>query len=134
MKKLLIILVIFAGLGYGGYKLAVAYASDYMVEKVADEMITEEEKEQLLSDPELVKLLEDDITDDDLPFTTKEEALKVVTKKFSMSEINELREKASSGLNSETLAEIKGAIEGKLSEEEIKALKVIALKEIQSKQ
>ncbi len=63
-----------------------------------------------------------------LPFTTKEEATKVLINKVGITQLNEIRHQVQEGTisNEEVLDEV----QSKLSEDEILALKVIAYKEL----
>ena len=63
-----------------------------------------------------------------LPFTTKEEATKVLIKKVGITQLNEIRQQAQEGTISKE--EVLEEVQSKLSEEEILALKVIANKEL----
>ena len=63
-----------------------------------------------------------------LPFTTKEEATTVLIQKVGITDLNDMRVKLQDG--SMTQEEALQMVEGKLSDEEIAALKVIVYKEL----
>lgn len=67
-----------------------------------------------------------------LPFHTTGQATRVLIKKVGVTELNELRKEAQSGTM--TPQEAVQKLEGKLTEEEMLALKVIAYKEIYNQQ
>jgi hypothetical protein len=140
MKKLFIAMVILGVLGYVGYHYAISFASDKVIDQVAEHVLNEQEVEQLLNDPDVKKMVEQDIgkpsvesSVEGLPFHTKEEALKAVTEKFSVGELNEIRYKVTDGIDSKEKEELIALLEEKLSPEEMEALKIIALKELQKK-
>lgn len=127
-----LVLVVLSGLGVAGYKFALSFISDKMMDEVANQALNQEEIEKLKNDPEVKKLLEQDLSTtetEDLPFHSKEEALKTVVQKFSINELNEMKNKAIHGTR-EDRAEIKAKLDERLSEEELRALKIIALKEL----
>ena len=68
------------------------------------------------------------VDESNLPFTTKEEAARVVIKKVGISKLNEIRADVQEGNISKE--EVMQELQSKLSEEEITALKVIAYKEM----
>jgi len=90
-------------------------------------------KRAIESDPELQAFINnaESVDESTLPFTTKEEATKVIVKKFGISEIKDLQSRVQEGQVSKE--EILQEVEGKLTEEEITALKVIAYKELYNK-
>ena len=68
-----------------------------------------------------------------LPFQTKEEAVRVLVKKFSVSELQELQSKAQNGMTAEDKQRLFNQIESKLTDEELLALKVLAYKELEQR-
>ncbi|WP_052948870.1 hypothetical protein [Mesobacillus campisalis] len=71
---------------------------------------------------------EADANEEELPFTTKEEAARVLIKKVGLTRIQEIHTEVEEG--SANREQIMAEIQSKLSEEEIQALKVIAYKEL----
>jgi hypothetical protein len=141
MKKLFIAMVILGVLGYVGYHYAISIASDKVIDQVAEHVLDEQEVEQLLNDPDVKKMVEQELDEpssessgDDLPFHTKEEALKAVTEKFSVGELNEIKNLVTDGIDDQEKEEIVAILEEKLSPEEMEALKIIALKELQNRE
>jgi hypothetical protein len=122
--------------GVGAYYFFMDYAADKVMEQVSTTLVAnEEEVNKLLEDPEIKKYLEDgEEAPANLPFTTKEEAVKVVSKKYSVNEMVEMRDKVREGLTSEEKEEIYNDLQSKLTEEELQALKVVALKELKKNQ
>lgn len=117
------------------YQVGTSYVSNKVAEQVYQTLEENDEittiMEEVKQNPRLEQLLSDvDVVDDEtLPFTTKEEATKVLMKKFSVGEIMDIQERVSDGLTIEDEKELLRTFEEKLSEEELLALKVIALKE-----
>ncbi|MFE1242988.1 hypothetical protein ACFW35_02560 [Fictibacillus sp. NPDC058756] len=122
--------------GVGAYYFFMDYAAEKVMEQVSTTLVAnEEEVNKLLEDPEIKKYLEDgEEAPANLPFTTKEEAVKVVSKKYSVNEMVEMRDKVREGLTSEEKEEIYKDLQTKLTEEELHALKVVALKELKKNQ
>jgi len=137
IKWLIIIIILLGGLGYGVYHFGTKIASDKVMEALATELENSGEMENIKraieSDPELQAFINDaeSVDESTLPFTTKEEATKVIVKKFGISEIKDLQSRVQEGQVSKE--EILQEVEGKLTEEEITALKVIAYKELYNK-
>lgn len=175
-KKLTLILlpsfVILFVFGYGIYHFAAKYASDKLVDTVANELESSGEiekiKKSIENDPALKKFVEETeagekkmpsetkdkssepstspaasttsnntssakektetVAESKLPFTTKEEATKVVIAKVGITDLKEIQ----SGVQKGTVSKEEAiqAIKSKLTEEELQALKVIAYKEL----
>ena len=141
MKKLLLIVVILVVLSYGIYRVALSYAADQIVQQISEEVLTDEVIIQLKSDPQIQALLKEfekkDTSDiltqkniDNLPFSTKEEAVKTIIGKFSIGEIRDVSVKASRGLTLKEQAELETMVMERLTSEEIEALLIIGITEI----
>ncbi|WP_047980799.1 hypothetical protein [Ornithinibacillus contaminans] len=134
IKWLLIIVVFLGVIGYGVYYFGTKVASDKLMEVVSTELENsgqmETIKQAIENDPQLKGFLEGAETVDErtLPFTTKEEATRMIVKKVGISGIQDIQSKVQAG--DITRNEILQEIEENFTEEEIMALKVIAYKEI----
>ncbi|GIN64139.1 hypothetical protein J27TS8_41320 [Robertmurraya siralis] len=134
IKYLLIPLVLLGIAGFAVYYVGTNMASEKLMDVVTTELENSGEidniKEVIEGDPELKSFIEEASTADakELPFTTKEEATRVLVNKVGLSSLNEIRVKVQDG--SASKEEILQEVESKLSEEEILALKVIAYKEL----
>ncbi|RFU68356.1 hypothetical protein [Bacillus sp. V59.32b] len=134
LKILLSIVVILAIIGVGLYYVGTNMASDRLVNEVSNQLENsgemDEIKQAIESDPELMAFVEDgkNVDESKLPFTTKEEATRVLINKFGINGLMEIQEKVQNGTISR--AELMQDAESKLTEEEILALKVIAYKEL----
>ncbi|WP_155590907.1 hypothetical protein [Lysinibacillus cavernae] len=133
--KFLVVFIIFLGvIGYGVVHFGTKFASEKIVETVSTELENsgqmEEIKNTIENDPQLKAFMEEAKTVDSstLPFTTKEEATKVLIQKVGITDLNDMRVKLQDG--SMTQEEALQMVEGKLSDEEIAALKVIVYKEL----
>ncbi|CAM3777444.1 hypothetical protein GCM10009865_50700 [Aeromicrobium ponti] len=137
IKFLVFTLVLLAGLGYAAFYFGTNMASEKIMNDVSTELQNSGEIEQIKTtienDPELRAFIEEAETADTskLPFTTKEEATRVLIKKVGISELNDIRVQVQEGNASKE--EIMENIQGKLSEEEVLALKVLAYKELYGK-
>lgn len=131
------LIVILAIVGYGIYYFGTNFASEKLMDVVSNEIENSGEMEEIKStienDPELKSFIEEAESADKskMPFTTKEEATKVLIKKVGVSKLNDIRTKVQDG--DVTKEEVLQEIQDKLTEEEILALKVIAYKEIYGK-
>jgi len=130
-----VVIVIFLGLvGYGVLHFGTKFASEKIVDTLSTELENsgqmDEIKNTIENDPQLKAYMEEAQTVDrsTLPFTTKEEATKVLIQKVGITELNDIRVKLQDG--SMTQEEALQKVEGKLSDEEIAALKVIVYEEL----
>lgn len=133
--KFLVVIAIFVGVvGYGVLHFGTKFASEKIVDTLSTELENSGQKEDIKStienDPQLKAYMEEAKTVDSstLPFTTKEEATKVLIQKVGITDLNDMRVKLQDG--SMTQEEALQMVEGKLSDEEIAALKVIVYKEL----
>lgn len=134
IRFLIVLLVLIGAIGYGAYHFGTKYASNKLVETVYTEMEDSGEindiKKKIESDPQLKSFIDgaETVDNNELPFTTKEEATKVLIKKFGIKRLNEIRQQVQDG--SASKKEILNEIKSKLTKEEIQALRVIAYKEL----
>lgn len=133
--KFLVVIAIFVGVvGYGVLHFGTKFASEKIVDTLSTELensgLKENIKSTIENDPQLKAYMEEAKTVDSstLPFTTKEEATKVLIQKVGITDLNDMRVKLQDG--SMTQEEALQMVEGKLSDEEIAALKVIVYKEL----
>ncbi|HBT71554.1 MAG TPA: hypothetical protein DEB37_04570 [Lysinibacillus sp.] len=133
--KFLVVMIIFLGVaGYGVLHFGTKFASEKIVDTLSTELESSGQKEEIKNtienDPQLKAYMEEAKTVDSstLPFTTKEEATKVLIQKVGITELNDIRVKLQDG--SMTQEEALQMVEGKLSDEELAALKVIVYQEL----
>lgn len=135
-KFLFIMVILLAVGGYGLYHYGTNLASDKM-DQVTTELHNsgqmDKVKKYVDSDPQLKQFVEEAKAADPatLPFTTKEEATKVLVKKVGVSELRKIQKDAQEGTISKE--EVIQTLQNKLTEDEMTALKVIAYKEIYNK-
>lgn len=135
--KILLIVAIFLGaIGYGIYYFGTNIVADKVVDYVGSELENsgelQEVKKYLKDDPELQKFVEEgaNVDESTLPFTTKEEATRVLVKKFGLNGANEIRATVQDGVTNEEKQQLIEKVESKLSEKEMLALKMIVYKEL----
>ena len=138
MKKfvrfLFIFILLLGGLGYGAYYFGTNLASEKLMDTVSNEPKhsgqIEQVKQYIKNDPELKHFLKEaeTVKQDQLPFTTKEEATRVLIKKVGVSELMDIQTQVQEGTI--TKDELLQKAQEKLTEDEILALKVIAYKEL----
>ncbi|MDM5225778.1 hypothetical protein QUF73_06085 [Cytobacillus sp. NJ13] len=128
-------------LGFLIYFASMDLISNKVMTEVAGS-ITEDDLEMLASDPNVETLLgssQDDLKavnleETSLPIKTKEVAVKKISESFSMKEIQQSVLKVKGGLTAEEQNELYSLLTKRLSEEELTALKIIALKEVKKNQ
>lgn len=136
LKILFLIVLIIGGAGYGIYYVGTNIASEKVMNVVTAELENSgqlnEIKQLVENDPELMRFLEEgaNVKNSDLPFTTKEQATRVLVKKIGFSELQTIQSNAQQGMTNEEIQVLLKDIEGKLTDDEILALKVIAYKEL----
>ena len=122
------------GLGYGAYYFGANLASEKLMDTVSTELEhsgqIEQVKKYVENDPELKQFLEEakTVKQDQLPFTTKEEATRILIKRVGVSELMDIQTQVQEGTI--TKDELLQKAQENLTEEEILALKVIAYKEL----
>ena len=135
LKILFLIVLIIGGAGYGIYYVGTNIASEKIMNVVTTELENSgqinEIKQMVTNDPELKRFIEEgaNVEKSNLPFTTKEQATRVLIKKIGFSELQDIQSNAKKGMTNEEIQKLLKDIEGKLTDEEILALKVIAYKE-----
>ncbi len=106
-----------------------------MIDHVVSDFLNEEMVEQILSDPKVEELVtsisQNRVNESTLPFSTKEEGVKVILSKFSIAEMTELATQVQGGLSSSKQKEIIATLEERLTPEELDALMYIGIAELQ---
>ncbi|MEG0004711.1 MAG: hypothetical protein RSA01_09920 [Clostridium sp.] len=134
IKFLVVILIVLGAAGYGVYHFGTKVASDKLVNTMYNELEKSGDikkvKKAVESDPELKSFVEgaSNVDGSKLPFTTKEEATKVLIKKVGLTKLNDIRVGLQEGTMSK--AYVLNEVQSKFSEDEIKALQVIVYKEL----
>lgn len=138
LKFLIVVLLVFAVIGYGIYYAATSIAS----EKIADQAVAELKstgqietvKSYVENDPRLAGYIEEAKAADEesLPFSTTGEASRVLIQKVGLAEMNRIKTNVENGTMSP--ADVVEALEPKLTDEELLALKVVAYKELYNSQ
>lgn len=116
MRKSFIAFIVVGGLfaiGYYAYTSILSYTSSKIVEEVFDE-----ELEIHLSE-------EREFKQSDLPFTTKEEALSVIVRKFSANELTEIAQQVKDGLTEAEKEALFAKYRDRFTDEEWQALLLI---------
>ena len=122
LKTLFLIVLIIGGAGYGIYYIGTNIASDKVMNIVTAELENSgqlnEIKQMVTNDPELMRFIEEgaNVEERNLPFTTKEQATRVLIKKIGFSELQAIQSNAQKGMTNEEIQELLKDIEGKLTE------------------
>ena len=134
VKFILIVVVSLGIIGYAFYYFGTNMASEKLMDTVSTELENsgqiEEVKQYIESDPELEQFIKEaeSVDQEQLPFTTKEEATRVIIQKVGITELSNIQTKVQEGTISKE--EILQTLQENLTTEEITALKVIAYKEL----
>ncbi|MCQ6264523.1 hypothetical protein M1K46_02430 [Fictibacillus sp. WQ 8-8] len=140
MKWVVVFLLLIGTIGYFAYNTIVHFGANKLVDQVAAQIVDSKDVDKLMDDPEVEHYVKDGGDLDalakqkDLPFHTKEEALKTVIKKVGMKDLKDMKNKALDGVSPEERREIEATLNEKLSPKEMEALKLVALKEIKKRQ
>ena len=136
LRRLFVTILVIIALGVGVYYFGTNLIADKMMAKVSDELETsgqlEQIKKEVATNPQLQSFIEEgkNVDSKTLPFQTKEQATRLLLKKFSINEIADIQQKAQNGMTSEEQQQWLTKIQNRLTEEELVALKVLAYKEL----
>jgi translation initiation factor 2 alpha subunit (eIF-2alpha) len=136
VKWIAIPVLLLIGIGVIAYQVGTAFVADQVVKHVSLHLEENGELSRMLeevkSSPELenIMLEVEGVNEEALPFTTKEEATKVLLKKFKVEELIDIQSMALDGISIEDEGALLSMFEEKLTEEELLALKVITVKEL----
>ncbi|MDI2589013.1 hypothetical protein OR571_18415 [Psychrobacillus sp. NEAU-3TGS] len=136
LKILFGFIVVIGIIGLAAYYFVPKLIADQVMEKVTVELEDsgqlENIKQEIKKDPQLQAFIEEgkNVDSSQLPFQTKEEATRVLLKKFNISELQEIQAKAKDGMSAEEKQALYDQFESKLTEEEMLALKALAYKEL----
>lgn len=132
--KIFFFLVVLVGVGgYAAWHFGTNAASEKIIETVEanlDNQNLQEVKSYIQNDPMVQQIVSEAAATDPetLPFQTKEEATRIIIKKVGVGRLLDIKEQAQNGgLNKD---EILAEIEGKLTEDEIFALKYVLYQEL----
>ncbi|MGG0644278.1 hypothetical protein ABE021_10075 [Sporosarcina gallistercoris] len=136
IKKMIMTVVVLAVLVGAAYY----FGTNWIADKAMDQVTTQLEnsgqldsvKQEITSNPEVQAYLKDAKTADrsKLPIKTKEQATRVVLKKFSVRELQDIQKKAQSGMTAQEKQQLMQQVESRLTEEELLSLKVLAADEL----
>lgn len=134
MKKLIkflaVIVVLLVAIGYGVYYFGTNIASEKIVEKLENGGQIAEAKQYVENNPELKQFLSEaeNVDPEQLPFTTKEEATRVIIEKIGVPELTTFQAKAQEGTL--TKEDVLQTLQDNFTEEEVLALKSIIYNEL----
>ncbi|MFS0690895.1 hypothetical protein AB1K89_16800 [Sporosarcina sp. 179-K 8C2 HS] len=136
IKILLSVAIVIAIIGFGVYHFGTKFIADEVMGQVASELESSGQmdaiRQEVQNDPELRAFIEEgkNVDSSKLPFQTKEEATRVLMKKFDLNELNELQIQARQGMSAQEQQALFNKIQSRLTEEEMLALKALAYKEL----
>ena len=136
LKVLFTLLLILGGIAYGLYYFGTNKISENVVDSVYVELENtgqlEEIKQIVNNDPQIQQFIAEgkDVETSNLPYKTKEQATRAIIQKVGISELQNMQSKYQYGISANEINDILSSFEGKFTEEEILALKVIAYEEL----
>ncbi|MCM3710661.1 hypothetical protein [Sporosarcina luteola] len=136
IKVLLGVAVVIVAIGFGVYHFGTKFIADEVMGQVAAELESsgqmEAIRQEVQKDPELRAFIEEgkNVDSSKLPFQTKEEATRILLKKFDLGEINDIQIQARQGMTASEQQALLNKIESRLTDEEMLALKALAYKEL----
>ncbi|MTH54759.1 hypothetical protein GKZ89_15250 [Bacillus mangrovi] len=132
MTAAVILIVIGGAVYYFGPKIASDQLSGYIDKEVEQNGGYENLRNAANANPEVRQFLEEGAQADpsELPFTSKEEATRVVLTKVGPGNLQKIQSMAQDGLDAGEQQEVLALAENYLSEDEILALKYVANQEI----
>ncbi|GGM33711.1 hypothetical protein GCM10011351_19640 [Paraliobacillus quinghaiensis] len=140
IKRMLLTVLVLVCIGYGVYYFGMNYLANRVATEVEARLTTSEEievvKQYVESSPVLNDYIEEAaaINEVALVFETKQEAVKQLLKKFSISEMQEIQKTVQDGITKFEQESLIKEIETKLTREELDALKVLVYKELYQQQ
>lgn len=134
LKGLFILMLLIGGIGYGIYYFGTNKISENVADSVYGELENtgqlEEVKQIVNNDPQVQQFAEGNVDTSNLPYKTKEQATRAVIQKVGIGELQNMQAKYQNGISANEINDILSSLEGKFTEEEMLALKVIAYKEL----
>jgi len=136
IKFLFIFLLILGGIGFGMFHFGTNKISENVVESVYSELENNgqlaEVRQVVNNDPEIKQFLAEgkEIETSDPPYKTKEQATRAIIQKVGLGELQNMQAKYQNGISPADINHILSSFEGKFTNEEILAIKMIAYEEI----
>lgn len=135
LKRMFVTFLIIGCVGYTVY----FFGSNFVYSQVADSISTDLDNQENLdvvqqvvnSNANIKEFIDEGahIDESNLPFTTKEQATKVVVQKLGINELQKLQTRFQNGISEAEVQNLLHELEASFTEEEIMALKAIAYKE-----
>ncbi len=120
------------GLYFIGKNFLFEKATDVAIEQLENNGQLDQVRDYLDKTPEIKTMLESSANVDasTLPFSTKEAAVETVVKKVGVTELYSLQNRYANGMSESERLEVLNDLEGKLSADEIEALKYVIYHEL----
>lgn len=136
IRFVFVFFIVVSIVGYGVYHFGTSIAANTLSKSITAELEStgqiENVKQSFLHDPQVAEVLKaaENADTSKLPFTTKEEAAKVIVKKVGLNELKNLHSQYENGMTTREVQEVMIELEETFTEEEILALKVVAYNEL----
>lgn len=132
LKTAIVIVILCVGIYFVGKHFLFDKATDVLFEELEENGQLDQVRSYLDQAPEIKSMLESSANVDPstLPFTTKEAAVQTVVKKVGVTELYSLQNRYGNGMSQSEQLEALNELEGKLTAEEIEALKYVIYHEL----
>ncbi|WP_216667767.1 hypothetical protein [Sporosarcina jiandibaonis] len=135
IKGLITLLLLIGGTAYGIYYFGTNKISENVADSVYNELENtgqlDEIRQVINNDPDIKQFIaEGNVDTSNLPYQTKEQATRAIIQKVGIGELQNMQSKYQNGISSHDIDDILSSLEGKFTQEEILALKVIAYEEL----
>lgn len=132
LKTAIVVAVLCVGIYFVGKYFLLEKATDVLFEELEEGGQLDQVRNYLDQAPEIKGMLESSANVDasTLPFTTKEAAVETVVKKVGVTELYSLQNRYANGMSQSEQLEALNDLEGKLSADEIEALKYVIYNEL----
>lgn len=132
LKTAIVIVILGVGIYFVGKHFLFDKATDVLFEELEENGQLDQVRSYLDQAPEIKSMLESSANVDPstLPFTTKEAAVQTVVKKVGVTELYSLQNRYGNGMSQSEQLEALNELEGKLTAEEIEALKYVIYHEL----
>lgn len=132
IKTVIVIAILCIGLYFVGKHLLFDKAADTFIEELENNGQLDQVRNYIDGIPELKRMLESSANADvsTLPFTTREAAIETVVKRVGVTELYSLKGRYEAGMSPIEQFQVIQELEGKLSADEMEALKYVLYHEL----
>ena len=125
-------MILSVGIYFIGKNFLLEKVADTAIEKLENNGQLDQVRNYLDQTPEIKGMLENsaNVDPNTLPFTTKDQAIETVVKKVGVTKLLGLQSRFEKGMTESEQLEVLGELEGKLTADEMEALKYVIYQEL----